>query len=93
MRSKKQEVDFICCLSCFSCALDYNVDVSEFHGRNIYLIKDINIITDTENAPLIFTYFKLLRMLQDLGNVPAIEYSKYGINGIEPSIPFSKIKK
>ena len=91
--NRKQEIDFICCLSCFSCALEYNADISEFHGRKIYLLKDITIITDTENAPLIFTYFKLLRMLQDLGNVPAIEYSKYGINGIDPKVPFSGFKK
>ena len=58
---------------------------SEFHGAPIYL-SNINIITDKDNSPLIFTYFKLLRMLQDLGNVPAIEYDKYGIKGIDPKI-------
>ena len=49
-------------------------------------MSNINIITDKDNSPLIFTYFKLLRMLQDLGNVPAIEYDKYGIKGIDPKI-------
>ncbi len=83
--SKNEEIDFICCLSCYACEIKHNAETSIFHNQTVYL-SNFNIITDKENSPLIFTYFKLLRMLQDLGNVPAIEYSKYGINGIDPKI-------
>ena len=86
IKNQKQEIDFICCLSTYACAIDYNSTTAEFYGKNIYIISDIKLITDHENSPLIFTYFKLLRMLQDMGNVPAIEYSKYGINGIDPEL-------
>lgn len=68
-----QCIDFICCLSTISCEIKYDKN-------------NIDIIDNENNTPLIFSYFKLLRMLQDLGNVPAIEYSKYGIEGIEPKI-------
>lgn len=81
----EDQIDFICCLSVFACAIEHAPELSEFHGAKIYL-SNINIITDKNNSPLIFTYFKLLRMLQDLGNVPAIEYDKYGIKGIDPKI-------
>lgn len=84
INNKNQFIDFICCLSCYACSLEYNYDESFFYNKEAFILKDININPNSENAPLIFTYFKLLRMLQDLGNVPAIEYSKYGINGIEP---------
>ncbi len=84
-KSKNEEIDFICCLSCYACEIKHNAEISKFYDKPIYLA-NFNIITDKENSPLIFTYFKLLRMLQDLGNVPAIEYSKYGINGIDPKI-------
>ena len=82
-KSKNEEIDFICCLSCYACEVKHNAEISIFHDKQIYLA-NFDIIT--ENSPLIFTYFKLLRMLQDLGNVPAIEYSKYGINGIDPKL-------
>ena len=81
-KHKEQQLDFICCLSDFACAIQYIAEEGCFHGELIYMLKEVNIITDEENSPLIFTYFKLLRMLQNLGNAPAIDYSKYGINGI-----------
>ncbi len=84
-KENNEEIDFICCLSIFACALKHSAQISQFHGVNIY-VPDFEIVTDSENSPLIFTYFKLLRMLQDLGNVPAIEYDKYGIKGIDPKI-------
>lgn len=84
-KSSEEQIDFVCCLSVFACAIEHIPEQSEFHGIPIYL-SNINIITDKDNSPLIFTYFKLLRMLQDLGNVPAIEYDKYGIKGIDPKI-------
>ena len=70
----------------YACALEYKYEIGQFYEKPIFLLKDIEAITDKENGPLIFTYFKLLRMLQDLGNVPAMEYSKYGIKGIDPKI-------
>lgn len=81
----EDQIDFICCLSSYACAVEHKPQQSIFHGQPIYL-SDITLITDDKNTPLIFTYFKLLRMLQDLGNVPAIEYDKYGIKGIDPKI-------
>lgn len=84
IKEKEEEIDFICCLSEYACAIENNSCISNFHGQPIY-INNFNLITDNDNSPLIFTYFKLLRMLQDMGNVPAIEYSKYGIKGIDPT--------
>ena len=81
--SFEDQIDFICCLSVFACAIEHKYEISKFYGKQIYL-SNIDLISDKENSPLIFTYFKLLRMLQDLGNVPAIEYDKYGIKGIDP---------
>lgn len=84
IQEKEEEIDFICSLSEYACAIENNSYISNFHGQPIY-INNLNLITDNDNSPLIFTYFKLLRMLQDMGNVPAIEYSKYGIKGIDPT--------
>lgn len=84
-KNENQQIDFICCLTVYACAFEHHPEISEFHGKQVYL-PSFSLITDTDNGPLIFTYFKLLRMLQDMGNVPAIEYSKYGINGIEPKL-------
>lgn len=84
----EEQIDFICCLSSYACAIEHappSPQQSKFYGQSIY-ISDIALITDDKNKPLIFTYFKLLRMLQDLGNVPAIEYDKYGIKGIDPKL-------
>lgn len=86
IKEETQLLDFICCLEHYACALEYKHETGQFHGKQIFLLKDIETVTDKESGPLIFTYFKLLRMLQDLGNVPAIEYSKYGIKGIDPKI-------
>lgn len=66
--------------------VEYKHEIVQFRGKQIFFLKDIEVITDKENRPLIFTYFKLLHMLQDLGNVSAMEYSKYGIKGIAPKI-------
>ena len=63
-KASEEQIDFICCLSVFVCAIEHIPEQSEFHGTPI----------------------KLLRMLQDLGNIPAIEYDKYGIKGIDPKI-------
>lgn len=84
--NQNQEIDFVCCLSTYACAIEYCSSAKEFYGKQVYIISNIELITDHENSPLIYTYFKLLRMLQDMGNVPAIEYSKYGISGIDPTL-------
>ena len=82
---KTEQINFICCLSTYACAVNHNPEESELYGKKIYMA-NFSLITDKENSPLIFTYFKLLRILQDLGNVPAIEFDKYGIKGIDPYI-------
>ena len=75
-----QELDFICCLSEYACEIRYTRSTGEFHGTKIDILTDIDIINNKTNSPLIYTYFKLLRMLQDMGNCPAIDYQKYGID-------------
>lgn len=74
-------IDFICCLSSYACAIKNNGVRTTLCGNEIF-VPNLDIISNGENTPLIFTYFKLLRMLQELGNAPAIDYSKYGISGI-----------
>lgn len=67
--SSENKLNFICCLKKLACEIKY----SENNG--------IEIISNKENGVLIYAYFKLLRMLQLMGNAPAIEYGKYGIEG------------
>ena len=80
--NKFQQIDFICCLSEYACAIEYKSQIMNHQGENKYKLTNLNLTTDIDSAPLIFTYLKLLRMLQELGNVPAIDYSMYGISGI-----------
>lgn len=88
IKSKAEEIDFICCLSYYACAIENKSSASTFCGKDIY-IYNFDLVTDSDIPPLLFTYLKLLRMLQDAGNVPAIEFDKYGIKGIDYQ---SKIK-
>lgn len=83
VKTNNQNIDFICCLSKYSAAITVELIESTFCGKKIS-IPNLKVVNNGENTPLIFTYFKLLRMLQDMGNAPAIEYGKYGIKGIEP---------
>ena len=69
-------------ISVYACAIKHSPECSSFYGQDIY-IPNYKIINNGDNTPLIFTYFKLLRMLQDMGNAPAIDYAKYGISGID----------
>ena len=85
VKNENHSIDFICCLSIFACAIESNFVKSNFLGKEI-IFPNFEIFNNGDNSPLIYTYFKLLRMLQDMGNVPAIEFSKYGIEGIEPNI-------
>ena len=82
IKNKHEEIDFICCLSAYACAIENKSVTDVFYGENIY-VNNFNLVTDRDNPPLLFTYLKLLRMLQDAGNVPAIEFDKYGIKGID----------
>ncbi len=85
VKNKNQNIDFICCLSSYSAAIKVKLNESVFFGEKI-IMPDFEITNNGSNSPLIFTYFKLLRMLQDMGNAPAIEYGQYGIDGIDPPI-------
>ncbi len=67
--SKNDEaLNFICCLEAIACEIKHDFENSK-----------IDIISNKENGTLLYTYFKLLRMLQSMGNAPAIDYKKYGI--------------
>ncbi len=61
-------INFICCLEVIACEIKYDYESSK-----------IDVISNKENGTLLYTYFKLLRMLQSMGNAPAIDYKKYGI--------------
>lgn len=80
--NKYMQLDFICSLSSYACSIIHTPEISSFHNKEIY-IPNFSIVNNGQNTPLIFTYFKLLRMLQNMGNAPAIDYAKYGISGIE----------
>ena len=79
--AEEEQLDFICCLKQYACAVTYNKEDS--NNANGY---HLSIQTNKNNSPLLFSYFKLLRMLQDMGNAPAIEFDRYGIEGIDPRI-------
>ena len=73
------EIDFICCLQSYACEIIYDEKIPEFHGTKIYDLRDIKIKSNKNNGALIYTYIKLFKMLQNLGNCAAIEYDRYGI--------------
>lgn len=83
IKNENQILDFICCLSCYACGLEYKFEKNKFHDKSVFMVNNIQFATDSDSGPLLFSYFKLLRMLQDMGNAPAIAYSKYGISGID----------
>jgi hypothetical protein len=70
---EKNELNFICCLKSLACEIKYM--------PTGIITREVKIIPNTKNGTLLYAYFKLLRMLQLMGNAPAIEYSKYGIEG------------
>ena len=72
------EIDFICCLQLYACEIIYNT-IPEFHGQKIYDLRELKINSNKNNGALIYTYIKLFKMLQNLGNCAAIEYERYGI--------------
>ncbi len=74
------EIDFICCLQSYACEIIYDKNIPEFHGTKIYDLRQIKINSNKNNGALIYTYIKLFKMLQNLGNCAAIEYDRYGID-------------
>lgn len=70
---------FICCLQSYACEIIYDDKIPEFHGTKIYDLRNIKIKSNKNNGALIYTYIKLFKMLQNLGNCAAIEYDRYGI--------------
>lgn len=75
-----EEIDFICCLQSYACEIQYDKNMPEFHGTKIFDLRQIKINSNKNNGALIYTYIKLFKMLQNLGNCAAIEYDRYGID-------------
>ncbi len=76
--TQQNDIDFICCLGVVACEIIYG-EVPKFEGKPVFDLRELTIHSNDENGTLIYTYFKLLRMLQKCGNCPAIEFDKYGI--------------
>ena len=74
----EEQIDFICALEKYACEIKYDRVVRSFMNKPIELL-NVNVKGNDKNGTLIYTYFKLLRMLQYMGNVPAIDFSQYGI--------------
>lgn len=72
------EIDFICCLQSYACEILYD-DMPMYDGKNIPSLRNVTIKSNKNNGVLIYTYIKLFKMLQNLGNCAAIEYDRYGI--------------
>lgn len=72
------ELDFICCLQSYACEIIYG-EMPTYHGKDIAGLRDVTIKSNKSNGALIYTYVKLFKMLQNLGNCAAIEYDRYGI--------------
>ena len=74
----ENQIDFICCFRSLACHIEYG-EVPISMGKKIYDFRKLTIKTNNKNGVLIYTYFKLLRLLQGAGNVPAIDFTQYGI--------------
>ena len=64
------KLDIVCAINDFVYAADY-----DDNGK-------CRLLTDYDVAPILFFYFKLLKLLQTFGNPLPIDFTKYGINGL-----------
>lgn len=71
-RSYKEHLDFVCSISNNTFVVENNTFVSEYDPERTPIIRFCE-----KDESLVFLLLNLLRRLQDIGTVPAIDYSKY----------------
>ncbi len=79
-RGHEDRLDFVCSISDNTFVIDYNTFMNQYDETQTPLIR-----FSGENESLVFLLLNLLRRLQDIGTVPAIDFSKYA-EGIKSSI-------
>lgn len=70
--TRENRLDFICCISDIGLAVDYNIFVDDYVENISPEIRYCN-----QDDSLIFFLLSLLKRLQDMGTVPAIDFSQY----------------
>lgn len=77
-RQQNERLDFVCCISSNTFAVDNNVFVNEYSETDKSVIRFCG-----KDESLVFLLLNLLKRLQDIGTVPAIDFSKYAekLNG------------
>lgn len=71
-RSYEEHLDFVCSISNNTFVVENNTFVSEYDSSQTPIIRFCE-----KDESLVFLLLNLLRRLQDIGTVPAIDYSKY----------------
>lgn len=76
----EDRLDFVCSISDNTFVIDHNTFVNQYDEMHTPSIRFCE-----KNESLVFLLLNLLRRLQDIGTVPAIDFSKYA-EGIKSSI-------
>lgn len=71
-RSYEEHLDFVCSVSNNTFVVENNTFVSEYDSNQTPIIRFCE-----KDESLVFLLLNLLQRLQDIGTVPAIDYSKY----------------
>lgn len=79
-RGHEDRLDFVCSISDNTFVIDHNTFVSQYDETQTPSIRFCE-----KDESLVFLLLNLLRRLQDIGTVPAIDFSKYA-EGIKSSI-------
>lgn len=79
-RGHADRLDFVCSISDNTFVIDHNTFVSQYDETQTPSIR-----FSEKDESLVFLLLNLLRRLQDIGTVPAIDFSKYA-EGIKSSI-------
>ena len=79
-RGHEDRLDFVCSISDNTFVIDYNTFVNQYDEAQTPTIRFCE-----KDESLVFLLLNLLRRLQDIGTVPAIDFSKYA-EGIKSSI-------
>ena len=67
-----KRLDFVCSISDNTFVVDNNIFISQYDAKQIPAIRFCE-----KNDSLVFLLLNLLKRLQDIGTVPAIDYTKY----------------
>lgn len=71
-RERNEQIDFVCSIANNTFVIDNNVFVNEYDEKS-----NPNIKFCESNESLVFLLLSLLKRLQDIGTVPAIDFSSY----------------